>query len=310
MPEKAAIYCRISIEDGKDTESESIHNQKILLTEYAKKKHWDIFDIYCDENYSGMDDNRPDFIRMIKDAQKGCFSVILCKTQSRFTRNIITAEKYLHHQFLLWGIRFVTLIDGTDSFQKQSKKIMRMNSLINEWYCEELSENIRKVFHQKQIQGQFLGNYAPYGYQKSQTDKHKLEIDPNTAAIVHYIFQQYAIYHKSYSKIAETLTNNKIPTPAQYKAMQGKDTGRKVKQKGVWSCSSIRRILHNPVYIGHMVQNKETKINYKSKKVVAVPPKNWVVVYHTHEAIICTKLFLLCNQKRNQTVKKQKNIEG
>lgn len=298
MLQKVALYCRISNEDSSYQESESIQNQKLLLINYAKEKNWSVFDIYCDENYSGLDDKRPDFCRMLSDAQKGLFSIILCKTQSRFTRDILTAEKYLHQAFPLWGIRFVTVVDQVDTHYKENKKSRQINSLINQWYCEELSENIKKVFYQKQLKGQFLGNYAPYGYQKSSKNKHQLLIDETTAPIVRFIFEQYAFYKVSYQAIASFLTNQKIPTPSQYKLSQGKDMGRKgVKHPGIWSASTIRRILHNPVYIGHMVQGKEKKISYKFKKVVAVPKQNWIVVKNTHAPIISETVFSLCQKK-------------
>ena len=298
MQKKVAIYCRISNKYHTNTESESIQNQKQILKNYAQKKHWTIYDIYCDENYSGLYDNRPDFKRMLNDAENGCFSIILCKTQSRFTRNIVTAEKYLHHLFPAWGIQFVTIVEHINSNDRQNKKTMQINSLINEWYCEELSENIKKVFRQKQKQGQFLGNYAPYGYQKSSENKHKLVIDKNTAHIIQFIFEQYAYQKKSYATIAQMLTSQNIPTPSQYKMLQGKDMGRKgIKQYGVWSASTIRNILHNGVYIGHMIQNKENKINFKCKKVVGVSKENWIVAKNTHEPIITYDLFMLCQKK-------------
>ncbi len=298
MLQKVALYCRISNEDNGNLESESIQNQKLLLTHYANEKNWSVFDIYCDENYSGLDDKRPNFCRMLSDAKKGLFSIILCKTQSRFTRDILTAEKYLHQLFPLWGIRFVTVVDQVDSFSKENKKSRQINSLINEWYCEELSENIRKIFYQKQLKGQFLGNYAPYGYQKSPQNKHHLLIDEITAPIVRLIFEQYAFSNTSYQKIASFLTEIKIPTPSQYKYMQGKDMGRKgILYPGVWSPSTIRRILHNPVYIGHMVQGKEKKISYQHKKVIAVPKQSWIVVENTHAPIVSSHLFALCQKQ-------------
>ncbi len=293
MPEKAALYCRLS-NDYYD--SESIQNQKELLMQYAQQKNWEIVGIYCDENISGLENNRPAFQQMLEEAKQGKFSIILCKTQSRFTRNMTTAEKYFNDLFPMWGIRFVTVVDQIDTKDKKNKKTRQINALVNEWYCEELSENIKRVFYQKQKQGQFLGNYAPYGYQKSMEDKHKLVIDKTVAPVVRFIFEQYALEQKSYAAIAALLTSQKIPTPSQYKQTQQKDRNRKgIKNMGIWSASTIRHILHNAVYIGDMVQNKENKISYKSKKVVQVSPEKWVIVKNTHEAIISYDIFVRCN---------------
>ena len=139
--ERAAIYCRLSVEDtqrqeGKD--SESIANQKELLLAYAAKKGWQVTGIYVDEDYSGLREDRPGFQELIAHGREGRFSVILCKTQSRFTRNLVTAERYLYELFPLWGIRFVSVVDGVDTARRENKRASQINSLINEWYCEEL----------------------------------------------------------------------------------------------------------------------------------------------------------------------------
>ena len=129
MSEKVAIYCRISNEYNRENQNESIQNQILLLTQYAHQRNWSIFDIYCDENYSGLDDNRPNFKRMLQYAQKNAFSIILCKTQSRFTRNITTAEKYLHYLFPVWGIRFITIVDNIDTNDNIESLMEQLNNL-------------------------------------------------------------------------------------------------------------------------------------------------------------------------------------
>lgn len=167
--EIAAIYCRLSVEDAgkRAAESESIRNQRALLLGYAKKQGWAVYDIYADEDYSGLREDRPAFQRLLADAEERKFSIILCKTQSRFTRNAGTAEKYLHALFPLWGIRFVTVVDGVDTASHANKKARQINSLVNEWYSEELSENIRAVFLQEDggraVSGQLCALRLPQG---------------------------------------------------------------------------------------------------------------------------------------------------
>ena len=133
-----AIYCRLSKEDialgsalNSTQESESIQNQKNLLVNHAVQQEWDIYNIYCDDDYSGADQDRPEWNDMLRAAQAGKFQVVLCKTQSRFTRDMEMVEKYLHGLFPLWGIRFVALIDNVDTNVKGNKKARQINGLIN-----------------------------------------------------------------------------------------------------------------------------------------------------------------------------------
>ena len=288
--EIAAIYCRLSVEDAEKraAESESIRNQRTLLLGYAKKQGWAVYDIYADEDYSGLREDRPAFQRLLADAEERKFSIILCKTQSRFTRNAGTAEKYLHALFPLWGIRFVTVVDGVDTASHANKKARQINSLVNEWYSEELSENIRAVFRRKMEAGQFLGNYAPYGYRKNPRCRHHLIPDAETAPVVEEIYDLY-LSGLSCKMIGERLTAQGIPTPSEMKRARGEDLGRR--SSAVWSKGTIRKILQNPVYLGHMVQGKEEKISFKEKKTRELPRNQWIVVEHTHEAIIKEEIF-------------------
>ncbi|WP_352399923.1 recombinase family protein [Anaerotignum sp.] len=285
---KVALYCRLSVEDGTGEESESIRNQRLMLIAYAQQNGWEIYDVYEDEDYSGLREDRPSFCRMIEDAKKKKFEIILCKTQSRFTRSAAMAEIYLHEKFPLWGIRFVTVVDGVDTAKKENKKARQINSLVNEWYCEELSENIRSVLRKKMELGQFLGNYAPYGYEKDIKNRHHLVILEEEAKVVRYMYDLY-LSGFSCKKIAEQLSLERIPTPSQQKQSRGQDLGRKLCSQ--WGASTVRKILTNPVYAGHMVQGKEQKISFKSQKTVEVPRQHWVVVKHTHEAILSEKIF-------------------
>lgn len=128
---KVAIYCRLSREDDDKLhecdESESIQNQKSMLINYAVEQNWDIYNIYCDEDYSGIDIKRPEFNRLLEDAKAHKFDIVLCKTQSRFTRDMEIVEKYLHNKFVEWDIRFVSLVDHVDTDDKGNKKSRQIN---------------------------------------------------------------------------------------------------------------------------------------------------------------------------------------
>ncbi|NDO47237.1 recombinase family protein [Clostridium sp. ASF356] len=312
MNEKVAIYCRLSEEDSNKIyyyeESESIQNQKLLLTDYAAKHNYEIYKIYIDENYSGLYKNRPAFCEMIQCAQKKAFDIVLCKTQSRFTRDIEVFEKYVHELFPLWGIRFISVVDNIDTSQKGNKKARQINALINEWYCEDLSENIKMVLKRKMAEGQFVGAFACYGYQKSTKDKHKLIVDEKAAEVVKQIFE---LCIKGYScrKIAENLTEQGIVTPTMYKRQKGiafqNPNVKSCENDAKWSYNTVKKILRNECYIGNLIQGKERKINYKQKKRVLVPKKECVVIEGSHKAIIQKDIFykvqkILDNRSHNK----------
>ena len=150
--EKAAIYLRLSKEDvekGEKENSRSIENQRAILEEYAKANHFQIFEYYIDDDYSGLYFERPAFSKMLSDAARHEFTVVLAKSQSRLSRNMEHTEYLLHKLFPQLGIRFLGVVDGVDSAQKAGKKARQINALVNEWYSEDLSENIRAVYQKK-----------------------------------------------------------------------------------------------------------------------------------------------------------------
>jgi DNA invertase Pin-like site-specific DNA recombinase len=297
---KVAIYCRLSVEDmdkiEKGDDSESIQNQKLLLMDYAMNQGWSIHKVYSDDDYSGLNRNRPEFNKMITDAENGQFNIILCKTQSRFTRDMEMVEKYIHGLFVIWGIRFVSVVDNVDTNVKGNKKARQIYGLINEWYCEDLSENIRAVFKQKMLDGQFLGSFAAFGYKKDPLNRHKLIIDEEAAKTVKKIYDMY-LQGLGSQQIAKTLMIMDIPTPTEYKQMNGSSFANPNAAKysvnhGVWSHNTIRRILQNKVYIGTLIQGRERKVSYKSSKVIIAPKEEWVVIENNHEPIVDRKTFL------------------
>lgn len=260
----AAIYCRLSDEDrnklNKADDSESILNQKILLTKYAKDNGWTVYKIYSDDDYSGLDSDRPGFNQLIADAKAGKFDIVLCKSQSRFTRDMEMVEKYLHNKFIEWGIRFVGLTDNADTLEKGNKKSRQINGLVNEWYCEDISENIKAVFDVKRKSGEFIGSFAPYGYRKDPSNKNKLLVDQGAAQVIKMIYgwylEGYGVQH-----IAFMLNEKGIPNPTKYKECSGLNykNSFKTDDYGLWNKTTIKRILSNETYIGHMVQAKRKK---------------------------------------------------
>lgn len=297
--DKAALYLRLSKEDvdkiNKGDDSESIVNQRLLLMDYAINREIQVVDVYSDDDYSGLYDDRPEFDRLIRDAKLGKFNIVISKTQSRFTRNMEHMEKYLHHDFPLLGIRFIGVVDGVDTQNTANKKSRQINGLVNEWYCEDLSNNIRAVFRQKMKEGQFLGGFAPYGYLKDPENKYKFIIDDYAADVVRKI---YKLFLEGYSTkaICHILEDENILNPTAYKKKQGL-TYRNIKSEelgtrySLWSETTVKRILTNEVYIGTLSQGMVQKASYKDKKIIPVPKENWYVVKNHHEPIIDEEIF-------------------
>lgn len=299
--EKVAIYLRLSKEDiekeGKEN-SKSIENQKNILEEYAKVYGFQIYEYYIDDDCSGLYFERPAFSKMLSDAAKHEFNVVLAKSQSRLSRNMEHTEYLLHNLFPQLGIRFIGVVDGVDSTQKAGKKARQINALVNEWYSEDLSENIRAVYQRKMHKGEYLGAYAPYGYQKGKTDSHKLEIVTSEAYWVRMIYELY-LQGYTMQKIQNELMNNKVETPS-------------VKRKGEmsyqWSASTIKKILANEVYIGNVVQGKSKRKSFKEKKVIPCSRENWIVVESMHEPIIDKTLFEQVQRIRESRIKRKNKL--
>ncbi len=292
---KAAIYCRLSEEDRnkqfESDDSNSIQNQKTMLMQYAMEQGWDVYNIYSDDDYAGADRKRPEFNRLLSDAENKKFDVILCKTQSRFTRELELVEKYIHGLFPLWGIRFVSIVDNADTANKGNKKSRQINGLVNEWYLEDMSDNIKSVLINRRKNGFHIGAFALYGYKKDPDRKGHLIIDEEAAAVVREVF---TLFSQGYGKtaIARLLNDRGIPNPTEYKRLHGlRYKQPKTKIGTLWKYSAISAMLINEIYIGNMVQGKYGSVSYKTKQNKPRPKSKWYIVEGTHEPIIDRELW-------------------
>ena len=292
---KVAIYCRLSEEDKnkqfETDDSNSIQNQKTMLLQYAMEQGWELYNIYSDDDYTGSDRRRPEFNRLLKDAEQHRFDIILCKTQSRFTRELELVEKYIHGLFPIWGIRFVSIVDNADTANKGNKKSRQINGLVNEWYLEDMSENIRSVLTNRRKNGFHIGAFALYGYKKDPKQKGHLIIDEEAAAVVREVF---TLFSQGYGKtaIARMLNDRGIPNPTEYKRLHGlRYKPPKTKTGTLWKYFAISDMLTNEIYIGNMVQGKYGSVSYKTKQNKPRPKSEWYIVEGTHEPIIDRELW-------------------
>lgn len=307
MKNIVAIYSRLSEEDknklNEYDDSQSIQNQKSMLISYALSQGWEIYNIYSDDDYKGSDRNRPAFRQLMQDAENRKFNIVLCKSQARFTRELELVEKIIHGQFVEWGIRFVGYADNADTAVAGNKKARQINGLVNEWYIEDLSDNIRTVLTDHRKKGMHIGAFALYGYQKDPEQKGHLIIDEEAAEVVRLVFKLYAD-GMGKTNIARYLNEKGIPNPTEYKKRKGLPyRGVAMKYASMWKYFSISDMLRNEMYIGNMVQGKYRNPTYKSKSSKPVPREEWIVVENTHEPIIDRELWDKVQMMLNQRAK-------
>lgn len=315
----AAAYLRLSKEDlisisGARTESNSISNQKQLILDFVKDKtDIKIVSIREDDGYTGTDYDRPDFQRMMDDIRAGIVNCVIVKDLSRFGREYINAGKYIDRLFPYYGVRLISINDGIDTITRSSSddfNIMVKN-LMNDNYCRDISIKIRSQLQVKRKNGEFIGAFAPYGYEKSEEDKNKLVIDVYAAEVVRDIFR-WKLEGLNPDTIARKLNEQGVLSPMEYKKSRGLSykTSFKTKSKAQWVPMAVRRILTNPVYVGTLVQGIRTRPNYKIKTVIVNEEEKWAIFENAHEAIIKPRIFLLVQRLLELDTRTSPNEEG
>lgn len=292
----AAIYLRLSSDDGDKAESDSIRNQRSLLQDFVSKhSELSLIEEYVDDGYSGANFERPAFQRMIEDVRNHKINCIIVKDLSRLGRNYIETGRYLEKIFPVLGVRFIAVNDHYDSADTKNNAdqiIVPFKNLINDAYCRDISMKIRSQLEIKRKKGEFTGSYASYGYAKDPVDKNHLVIDEYAAEIVRFIFNMKMDGYSA-DRIAMKLNEMGVLTPMEYKRSCGFNytCGFRSYKDAKWCATSVLRILKNELYVGTMVQGKTRKINYKVKACMDIRPEDWVKVEGTHEPIVSRELF-------------------
>ena len=298
---KCAAYVRLSKEDefsssGIRDVSNSITNQKALIRDYMDQHpELELIEEYADDGYTGVNFNRPAFKKMMEDVKARRIDCIIVKDLSRFGRNYIEAGKYLEQVFPFLGVRFIAITDDTDTGRQQSDAeqfVLPFKNLFNDSYCKDISTKVRSQLAIKRKNGQYVGNFACYGYLKDPADHNQLIIDPEASIIVQRIFY-WKIQGLSADRIADKLNRQGILCPMEYKRSLGMKCSTNFRTKGQaqWAPKSVIRILKNEFYVGTMVQGRKTTPSYKVKKIVEKPEHEWDRVEDTHEAIIHKDVF-------------------
>ena len=294
---RAALYVRLSKEDGDKEESDSIVNQKDLIRAFlADKPDIHICAECVDDGYSGANFDRPSFKRMIRDIEAGRIDCVVVKDLTRFGRNFVEAGRYIDQIFPALGIRFIAVNDNYDSINGRTssdKILIPFKNLINDAYCRDISIKVRSQLEIKRKKGDFIGSFAVYGYWKDPSDQHKLVVDEYAAAVVRDIFR-WKLEGASQQRIADRLNGRGELSPMEYKRFCGLQykSGFHVKPKAKWTAVAIGRILRNEFYVGTLVQGRRTTPNHKVKKTIQKPSEEWVRVEDSHPAIVEKEDFL------------------
>lgn len=296
------IYIRLSKEDDdknkRESESESIHNQRGLLINYIKSNGFILSNEYVDDGYSGTNFDRPAFKQLIEDVENGKINCIITKDLSRLGRDYIQCGYYIEQYFPLKKVRYISILDNIDTFlDTTNNDIAPFKALFNDMTSKDTSKKIRSVLKNKKIEGKFIGSKPSFGYMRDPLDKGHLIPDLITAPIVKRIFESVGNGEKI-SDIIVQLNEDKIPTPSAYK----KTANSKRQINGnKWTVSTINKILKNRMYVGDMIQNVQTKLNYKSQKRISLSADHWIIVEDTHEALVDRNLFERIQNTPNRT---------
>ena len=300
MDYHVALYIRLSKEDESEGPSQSVTNQKSLLEEFTQKHRLQVYDTYIDDGWSGTNFDRPAFQRMVADIEAKIVNMVITKDLSRLGRDYIMTGHYMERYFPEHRVRYISLLDGIDTgVESSANDITPFRAIMNDMYAKDISKKIKSVKRDKQRKGQFIGGKPMYGYKMHPSEKNKIIVDEEVAPVVRRIFAM-ALDGMSCRKIAATLNEEHVPSPATY---CGWNMGRKGPYAGLWSSERISEMLQNETYIGNMVQGRQVKISYKSKKCLHQERENWVVVENTHEPLIDAESFrkvrMLVNSRKH-----------
>lgn len=279
---KVGIYVRLSNEDRRAGESVSIENQKLMLMKHVKEMCWDLQEIYQDDGFSGTNQNRPAFQRMMADVKQGFINTILIKDLSRLSRNYLEVGNLAEIFLPEHGCELISLNEKLDD-------MMVFRNWFNEQHSKTTSKKVKAAKKICAENGKYLGTYAPYGFKKDLENRHKLIIEDSTALIVRQIFELRAS-GMSARAITFKLNDDSI-TPPQVHYFQEVKRKNPSRTNGLWNESAIKRILSSEVYIGNLIHGKSGTVSYKNHKIIKKPTEQWIKAENTHEPIISLELW-------------------
>lgn len=285
-----ALYCRLSRDDGTESESNSIGNQKKLLSQKAKEMGLTDTKYYVDDGYTGTNFNRPGFQQLIDDIEIGLVSAVMVKDLSRLGRDYVSVGNYTDSYFPEHNVRFIAVNDAIDSDEGESE-IAPFKNILNEMYARDISKKIRSSHRLRGSMGEPLSQ-PPYGYMKSPGNKKKWIIDPEAATVVKSIFKM-CLDGKGNETIARELQENEVLIPMAYWRSKGLNRGGKKTQTNPykWCKTTIQKILSQQEYCGDIINFKTYSKSFKNKRRIENSKENWAVFKDVNEPIIDRETF-------------------
>jgi len=299
-----ALYCRLSRDDELAGESNSITNQKSILSKYAKENNFQNVKFFVDDGYSGTTFTRPAFMEMMEFAENGKIGTIIVKDHSRLGRNRLIIGQLLEEDFVRLNIRYIAIMDNIDS-SKGLNDFLPIQDWFNEMHAKNTSQKVRAVLKNKGESGISLANNVPYGYKKDESDKTKWLVDETSSEIVKEIFNLFIQGHGTF-EIARILRERKVLTPSEYNtSITTNSTNQEYQYK--WCGTTVAGILDRQEYIGDTVNFKSTTRSYKDKTRINLPKEDRKIFKNTHEPIIDKYTWNIAKQLRNNRQKRAKS---
>ncbi len=282
-------YLRLSNEEARSGESSSIANQRQMIQDYCQRHNITLVREFVDDGYSGGNFDRPAFQNMLQQLHDGKANMVITKDLSRLGRDMRESSYYAEQFFPEHGIRYLTIADNFDTAHENVMAPFQF--AMNEVYLRDGSRKVKDVLRSKRENGQYCA-CPPYGYRKDPADKNRLTPDAQTAPIVQRIFERAAAGDSS-RKIALDLNADGVIPPLKYRVLFRDDFSPEgaARASDLWNYTTVKRILKNPVYLGHTMLGKSRKVSVKSKKKVAVPQSEWAVTRDTHPPLIASLLY-------------------
>lgn len=304
------LYGRLSQEDDRDGESNSIQNQRLILTKYAEEKGFQNIRFLYDDGFSGTNFNRPSWNEIMSLIESGQVETLIVKDMSRLGRDYLQTGFLMEHTFPNNDVRFIAINDAVDTLYGDND-FAPFRNLFNDFYAKDCSKKIRSVKKAQAERGERVATRPPYGYIKDENNPKKIVPDIEAAEVVKRIFKLCS-EGRGPNQIARYLTEEQVVNPSNHYfnqtgvALTNLDTSIPYR----WSPTSIGKILDDETYLGHTVNMKSSTVSYKNSKKILRPESEWLRFENTHEGIIHQEIWDIAHEVREHKKRPRKNMEA